>query len=272
MIAPRARAGHHQSAGDLHQRTRTPRAGQRARRTRRAGIEETANRGHAAALACRAMREHVEVVIALGGDGTVNEVVNGVLTDGLHSHVPSVGIVPVGSTNVFARALGLPEDPVEATDELLEALRTGRRRLVSLGRADDRWFAFAAGMGFDAAVVGQVEHRRGAVGARRTCCTSEPRSRSSSASDRRRGPLTSTARRHVDQRAAYGDRGQHHAVDLFRQSAGHADAGGVFRRGTRPLRTPLDAPGSDPVRSGPDTAEEGRIAIPERSSSMIWRA
>jgi diacylglycerol kinase family enzyme len=125
------------------------------------GIEETANRGHAAAIACRAMREGTDVVIALGGDGTVNEVVNGVLTDGIHSAVPSVGIVPAGSTNVFAQALGLPNDPMEATDELMAALRDGRRRVVSLGRAGERWFTFAAGMGFDAAVVGAVErHRR----------------------------------------------------------------------------------------------------------------
>lgn len=123
-------------------------------------IEETANRGHAAALACRAMREHVDVVVALGGDGTINEVVNGVLTDGLHKHVPAVGVVPTGSTNVFARALGLPNDPFEATGVLLEALTAQRRRQISLGRADDRWFLFAAGLGFDAAVVAAVERVR----------------------------------------------------------------------------------------------------------------
>ena len=89
-------------------------------------LEETANRGHAAALACRAMRERYDVVVALGGDGTVNEVVNGLLTDGVHDHVPSVGVVPAGSTNVFARALGLPNDPIEATGALLEALSAGR--------------------------------------------------------------------------------------------------------------------------------------------------
>jgi diacylglycerol kinase family enzyme len=124
-------------------------------------IEETANRGHAAALACRAMREGIEVVVALGGDGTINEVVNGVLTDGVHPRVPAVGVVPAGSTNVFARALGLPNNPVDATDQLIDALGEGRRRLISLGRADDRWFTFAAGVGFDAAVVAGVEkHRR----------------------------------------------------------------------------------------------------------------
>ena len=123
-------------------------------------VEETANRGHAAALACRAMRERVDVVVALGGDGTVNEVVNGILTDGVHPRVPSVAVVPAGSTNVFARALGLPNDPVEATAAVLEALAAKSRRLISLGRADDRWFLFAAGFGFDAAVVAAVERDR----------------------------------------------------------------------------------------------------------------
>lgn len=124
-------------------------------------IVETANRGHAAALACRAMRDRTDVVVALGGDGTVNEVVNGLLTDGVHDTVPALGIVPAGSTNVFARALGLPNDRIEATGALLDGLRTGSRRAVSLGMVDDRWFVFAAGVGFDAAVVGGVErHRR----------------------------------------------------------------------------------------------------------------
>ena len=129
-------------------------------RTATVTVEETANRGHAAALAGRAMRDGVDVVVALGGDGTINEVVNGVLTDGVHDGVPGIGVVPAGSTNVFARALGLPNDPVEATAVLLEALAARRRRIVSLGRADDRWFLFAAGFGFDAAVVAAVERAR----------------------------------------------------------------------------------------------------------------
>jgi diacylglycerol kinase family enzyme len=123
-------------------------------------IEETANRGHAAALACRAMRDGVDVVIALGGDGTVNEVANGLLTDGVHDAVPALGVVPAGSTNVFARALGLPNNPIEATGVLLDALRRGRRRPISLGRLEDRWFTFTAGIGFDAALVAGVERHR----------------------------------------------------------------------------------------------------------------
>jgi diacylglycerol kinase family enzyme len=123
-------------------------------------VVETENRGHAAALACRAMRNGTDVVVALGGDGTVNEVINGLLTDGVHPKVPALGIVPAGSTNVFVRALGLPNNPLEATGALLEGVRTGARRSVSMGLADDRYFCFAAGLGFDAAIVHGVERKR----------------------------------------------------------------------------------------------------------------
>ncbi len=123
-------------------------------------VVDTANRGHAAALACRAMRAGTDVVVALGGDGTVNEVINGLLTDGVHPRVPALGIVPAGSTNVFVRALGLANNPIEATGQLLEGLRTGGRRTVSMGLADDRYFCFAAGLGFDAAIVHGVERAR----------------------------------------------------------------------------------------------------------------
>ena len=101
------------------------------------------------------MRNGTDVVVAFGGDGTVNEVVTGLLTDGVARPGPGLGIVPAGSTNVFARALGLPNDPIEATGVLLEALRTGSQRSVSLGVVDDRCFIFSAGMGFDAAIVGR---------------------------------------------------------------------------------------------------------------------
>lgn len=123
-------------------------------------VAETRNRGHAAALACRAAREGVDLVVALGGDGTVNEVVNGLLTDGPRPGLPALAVVPGGSTNVFARTLGIPNNPVEAIGEILDALRTGRRRQIGLGRANDRWFTFTAGFGFDAEVVHRIERYR----------------------------------------------------------------------------------------------------------------
>jgi diacylglycerol kinase family enzyme len=130
-------------------------------------LAETAHRGHARELAAQAAAEGVDVVVALGGDGTVNEVANGLLGHG--SPAPLLAVVPGGSTNVFSRALGHSRDPVEATAELLEALRAGRVRSVSLGTAqartadgwtDPRAFVFAAGLGYDAAVIARVEAQR----------------------------------------------------------------------------------------------------------------
>lgn len=123
-------------------------------------VAETRNRGHAAALACRAAREGLDLVVALGGDGTVNEVVNGLLTDGPAPDLPALAVVPGGSTNVFARSLGQSNSPVEATGEILAALRAGHSRRIGLGRAGERWFTFNAGFGFDAEVVHRMERRR----------------------------------------------------------------------------------------------------------------
>ena len=123
-------------------------------------VAETSHRGHAAALAVRAMREGLDAVVALGGDGTVNEVVNGLLTDGRRDDLPALAVVPGGSTNVFARALGLPTHPVDATGAILEALRARRTRRVGVGLAEDRYFTFNAGLGFDAEVVRRIERRR----------------------------------------------------------------------------------------------------------------
>jgi diacylglycerol kinase family enzyme len=123
---------------------------------------ETRARGHAAELAAGAARSGVDIVLVLGGDGTVNEVVNGMLADGVDAGVPALAVVPGGSTNVFARALGMPDDRVEATGYLLELLRAGSERTIGLGRADHRWFTFTAGLGLDADVVAQVEERRAA--------------------------------------------------------------------------------------------------------------
>ncbi|HVQ89187.1 MAG TPA: diacylglycerol kinase family protein [Actinomycetes bacterium] len=122
-------------------------------------VTETKARGHATELAADARNVGYDVVIAVGGDGTVNEVVNGLLTDGVEG-APALAVVPGGSTNVFARAVGIPEGQIEATGHLLEALQTGRRRRIGLGRADGRWFTFTAGLGLDAEVVARVEHKR----------------------------------------------------------------------------------------------------------------
>ena len=119
-------------------------------------VAETRRRGHAMDIARQAASDEIDVVVALGGDGTVNEVVNGIV-----GSRTELAVVPGGSTNVFARALGLPSSPIEATSEILDALRSGRRRRVNLGIAEGRYFTFCAGVGLDAEVVRVVErHRR----------------------------------------------------------------------------------------------------------------
>lgn len=123
-------------------------------------VAQTTHRGHAAELASQAVRDGVELVVALGGDGTVNEVVNGLLAHGTGTHVPALAVVPGGSTNVFSRSIGQARDPVEATADILDAVRDGRSARIGLGRADDRWFTFTAGFGYDAEVVDRVERKR----------------------------------------------------------------------------------------------------------------
>jgi diacylglycerol kinase family enzyme len=132
-------------------------------------VEYTTRRGHAATLARAAAESGVDVVVTLGGDGTVNEAVNGLMTapTGLAglagttaNRLPALAVVPGGSTNVFARALGLPRDWADGTSVILDGLRDGRHRVIGLGRADDRYFTFAAGVGLDAAVVRKVEQAR----------------------------------------------------------------------------------------------------------------
>lgn len=120
----------------------------------------TEHRGHAAELARDATMTGIDLVVTLGGDGTVNEVVNGLLTKGPGPSVPALAVVPGGSTNVFARALGLPKDWAEGTGVILEALRDGRSRTIGLGLADDRYFTFCAGFGLDAETIRRVERYR----------------------------------------------------------------------------------------------------------------
>jgi diacylglycerol kinase family enzyme len=137
-------------------------------------VAETGHRGHAREFAAQAATEGVDLVVALGGDGTVNEVVNGLLEHGPGAHLPMLAVVPGGSANVFSRALGRSRRPATATAEIVDSLRAGRTRRISLGTASaltdagsgdwtaPRWFVFAAGLGFDAEVVRRVERHRAA--------------------------------------------------------------------------------------------------------------
>ena len=117
-------------------------------------LAETARRGHATRLARSAASEGVDVVVVLGGDGTLNETANGLAgTD------TALAALPGGSTNVFARIIGLPDDPIEAAGQLLDALNRKAIARIALGVAAGRYFLFHCGVGFDAAVVEQVERR-----------------------------------------------------------------------------------------------------------------
>lgn len=119
-------------------------------------VAETNRRDHATSLARGAAHAGVDVVVVLGGDGTLNEAANG-----LAGSDTALAALPGGSTNVFARTIGLPNDPIEATSDLLDALARRAIRPIGLGNVNGRFFLFHTGVGFDAAIVAQVEKRSG---------------------------------------------------------------------------------------------------------------
>ena len=126
-------------------------------------VVQTRYRGHATSLAAAARNDGFGLVLTLGGDGTVNEAVNGILGDtrgGTAASVPALAALPGGNANVFTRAAGLPADPVDATGQVLQALAEGRYRRIGLGLAGDRYFTFHAGLGLDAEVVRAVDGHR----------------------------------------------------------------------------------------------------------------
>lgn len=123
-------------------------------------VVTTTHRGHALELGVRARVEGMDCILTLGGDGTVHEVVNGLLADGPLPNLPVLGTVPGGSANVFARALGFPQDAVESTGLLLRAMREGTTRTIGLGLVDERYFTFTAGLGIDAEIMARMEAAR----------------------------------------------------------------------------------------------------------------
>lgn len=115
-------------------------------------VAETSGRGDAMVVAARAAADRADAVVSLGGDGTANEVANG-----LAGTATALAVLPGGSTNVFARTIGFPNDLERATTALQTALAEGSRRRVGLGSAGGRRFLFHAGIGFDARVIELVE-------------------------------------------------------------------------------------------------------------------
>jgi len=143
-------------------------------------VEVTRAAGHGAELARQAVADRCEVVVAWGGDGTINEVASELVGTGT-----SLGIVRAGSGNGLARELGIPSHPNQALDTAL----TGRDRAVDAGEIDGRRFFNVAGIGFDAAMAADFNRLGG----------------------ERRGPLRYTG---IVARALFGYRAAHYAIDV----------------------------------------------------------
>jgi diacylglycerol kinase family enzyme len=110
--------------------------------------------GHATEICREAAHEGYDVVVAFGGDGTINEAANGLLG----SSTP-LCCLPGGTTNVFARLIGIPAELVDATEHLLAMADDWRPRSVDVGVVNGRCFTFASGLGLDASVVERVDAR-----------------------------------------------------------------------------------------------------------------
>jgi diacylglycerol kinase family enzyme len=115
-------------------------------------VAETSRRGHATRLAHAAAHDGFDVVAVFGGDGTLNESAEGLL----HSHT-AIAPLPGGSTNVYARTLGYPNDALGSARVLLASLARDSTKRIGVGVANRRPFLFNTGIGFDAAVVRRVE-------------------------------------------------------------------------------------------------------------------
>ncbi len=115
---------------------------------------ETEARAHATELCREAARQGYDLVVAFGGDGTVNEAANGLAGTGT-----PLTCLPGGATNVFCRTLGIPGDVVDAAEHLLRMADDFHPRPVDLGTVNGRYFVFASGVGLDASVVERVDRR-----------------------------------------------------------------------------------------------------------------
>ena len=117
-------------------------------------VVETNERGHATRFAQDAASRGLDAVVGFGGDGTLNEIATG-----LAGSDTALAMLPGGSTNVFVRTLGIVNDPMVALTQLMAGIDRNEIERVSLGQANGRYFTFHAGIGYDAAVVEQVERR-----------------------------------------------------------------------------------------------------------------
>jgi diacylglycerol kinase family enzyme len=118
---------------------------------------DTEASGHATEICREAAHEGYDVVVAFGGDGTVNEAVNGLAAARAGSSAPPLTCLPGGSANVFGKMLGIPGDLIDATEHLLGMADDWRVHRVDLGVVNGRCFTFASGLGLDASVVQRVD-------------------------------------------------------------------------------------------------------------------
>jgi diacylglycerol kinase family enzyme len=120
--------------------------------------EFTQRPGHATELAAEGAAAGVDAIVIFSGDGTYNEALNGA------EGPTAFGFVPGGGTSVFPRGLGIPRDPLRATEQLVEAFEQRRTRRISVGRVNGRRFLFNAGLLFDAELVRRIEAQRSHAG------------------------------------------------------------------------------------------------------------
>lgn len=125
-------------------------------------LRRTERGGHAPKLAEELMEaSELDVMISCGGDGTANEVLNGMgLAHDTADDRPAFAIIPAGGTNVLARSIGYPNHPVRATSRLAQAIVERRARTINLATVDERMFMFSAGVGLDGEVIKRIEQRR----------------------------------------------------------------------------------------------------------------
>ena len=127
-------------------------------------LQPTSGRNDAIEISRTAQVQGFDLVIAYGGDGTVNEIANGLLHSGANPNGPRLAALPGGNANVFARNLEYSSDPLEAADQLVAAIKTNSTQLVGVGSVKtesiDRWFLFNAGLGIDAEVLMAMDERR----------------------------------------------------------------------------------------------------------------
>ncbi len=127
-------------------------------------VVETKQRTHGIEIGKSAVQDGYDLVISLGGDGTLNEIANGLLSTTDQGPLPKLAGLPGGNANVFIRNLGFSNDPVTATAQLIEKINNGSQRTLGVGHVEydtnHRWFLFNSGFGLDARVLSKMEIMR----------------------------------------------------------------------------------------------------------------